>query len=304
MRTAVGFVAGMLLALPLHGQERQPYTLSVDVDLVVLNVRVLDRNGKSVHGLSKENFYLEEDGRSQKIDLFIGENSPATIGLVLDASASMNSKQAEVQAGALRFVQSSHPRDQVFILQFNEKLYRPLPQGQLFTDDAERLVQALSRTPPGGKTALYDAIHSALAQAGRGELEKRALVVMSDGGDNASRRTLQDVLRFAQESNVTIYTIGLFDPLAVGSNRSVLRKLAGLTGGDAYFPERIEQLAPVWEDIAHGIRTQYTIAYRPAQTLFDGKFHKVRVRVKAPGQPKVRIHTRSGYLARKAVPEP
>jgi len=295
----------VLLVLPLFSQERQPFTLSVDVDLVVLNVRVLDRNGQSVHGLSKENFYVEDDGKPQKIDLFIGEDSPATIGLVLDSSASMNSKRSEVRAGALSFVQSSHPRDQMFIVNFNEYLYRPLPPDKPFTDDVEILKKVLAWSPPGGRTALYDAIDSALVQAGRGEWERRALVVMTDGGDNASKRTLQDVSRLAQESNVTIYTVGLFDPLAVGSSRQVLSKLASLTGGDAYFPNTIEQLSPVWEEIAHGIRTQYTIAYRPAQASFNGKFHKVHVRVETPGQLKVSVHTRPGYIAHKtAVVEP
>jgi Ca-activated chloride channel family protein len=303
MKAAARFVACLLLTVPLYSQ-RQPYTLTVDVDLVVLNVRVLDKSGQSMHGLAKENFYIEEDGKRQSIDLFIGEDSPATIGLVLDSSSSMNSKQADVEAAALRFIQSSQPSDQVFVLRFNDKLHWALPQNQPFTDDIDLLKQALQWKGPGGRTALYDAIGAALTHSARGRWEKRALIVLTDGGDNASSRTLPGVLRFAQESNVTIYTIGLFDPLAVGSSRPVLHKLAALTGGDSYSPATIEDLAPVWDQIAHGIRTQYTLGYRPTQTFFDGKFHKIRVRVDLPGHGKVTVHTRPGYLARNAAVEP
>jgi len=303
-RVAFGLIVLILLLLPLHADQRpqpysQPYSLSVNVDLVVLNVRVLDKDGKSVTGLSKEAFHVEEDGKPQSVSLFVGEDSPATIGLVLDSSASINSKHSEIRNAALRFVQSSHPQDEVFILQFNETLYW-MPEDLPFTGDINLLEMALDWTPTAGRTALYEAISGALAQAGRGRWEKRALIVLSDGGDNASRKTLADVLRLAQESNVTIYTIGLFDPLAVGSSPSVLHKLASLTGGDMYSPQTAEDLAPAWGKIADGIRTQYTIGYRPIQTSFDGKFHNIRVRVDAPGHARVTVHTRPGYRARQS----
>jgi Ca-activated chloride channel family protein len=304
MKAAARLAVCALLLLPLYSLQRQPYSLSVDVDLIVLNVRVLDKNRQSVHGLSKENFVVEDDGKRQDISLFIGQESPATIGLVLDSSASMNSRHSDVRAAALRFIQSSHPRDQIFVMYFNERLHWPLPQNQPFTGDINVLERALAWNGLGGRTALYDALAAGLGHSGRGEWEKRALIVLTDGGDNASSKTLPQVLRFAQESNVTIYTIGLFDALAVGSSQPVLRKLAALTGGDAYLPHTIDQLAPVWDEISHGIRTQYTIGYRPSQTVFDGKLHKLRVRVKPPDHAKVTVHTRPGYLARKATPEP
>jgi VWFA-related protein len=294
----------MLPANAGRAAQQQPYSLSVNVDLVVLNVRVLDKNGLAVTGLSKEAFHIEEDGKPQTISLFAGEEGPATIGLVLDSSASINSKQSQIREAALRFVQSSHPRDELFVLQFNERLYWMLPDELPFTNNIDLLDQALAWTPAAGKTALYDAIGASLAQAGRGEWEKRALIVLTDGGDNASRRTLSDVLRLAQESNVTIYTIGLFDPLSVGNSPSVLKKLANLTGGDMYLPQSAEQLVPAWEKISQGIRTQYTVGYRPGTASFDGRFHKVRVRVDAPGHPNLSVHTRPGYRARKSATEP
>lgn len=300
MKAAVKLALCLLLVQPAYSLQRQPYTLSVDVDLVVMNVRVVDKNGQSIHGLSKENFEIREDGKRQSLDLFIGQESPATIGLVLDASASMNSKHADVQAAALRFIQSGRPRDQIFVLYFNDRLHWPLTQ-PAFTDDIRLLEHALAWNGVGGRTALYDALASALGHSKRGEWEKRALVVLSDGGDNASSETLDHVLKLAQESNVTIYTIGLFDPLAVGSNRSVLQKLAKLTGGDAHLPRTVEELAPVWDEISHGIRSQYTLGYRPAAASLDGKFHEISVRVNVPDHAKLKVHTRPGYLARKTT---
>jgi Ca-activated chloride channel family protein len=301
MKAAALVAICTLLALPLQSGQRQPYTLSVDVDLIVLNVRVLDKKGESIHGLTKEHFDVRDNGNRQEIGLFIGQDSPATIGLVLDSSASMNSKYSDVRAGALRFVHSSHPQDQIFLLYFNERLHWPLAPGPPFTDNVDTLVQALSWNELGGRTALYDSLQAALEHSGRGQWEKRALIVLTDGGDNASVTKLDKILQLARQSNVTIYAIGLFDPLAVGSNRQALKTLAKLTGGDAYFPNSIEELAPVWEEIAHGIRTQYTIGYQPSVTMLDGKPHTIKVRAATPGQPKLRVHTRPGYLARKAL---
>jgi len=299
MKAAACIVVCGLLVAPLYTMQRQPYTLSVDVDLVVLNVRVLDKNGESVHALSKEHFDVRDGGKRQDISLFIGQDSPATIGIVLDSSASMNAKYSEVKAAALRFIQSIQPRDQVFVLYFNDHLHWPLPRDQAFTGDINLLAQTLAWNGLGGRTALYDALAAAIAHSERGEWEKRALVVLADGGDNASVRKLESVLKIAQQSNVTIYTIGLFDDLAVGSSRPALERLAELTGGDAYFPKTIEELAPLWDDITHGIRRQYTIGYLPSPDMVDGKYHKIKVRIDVPGQSKLTAHTRPGYLARK-----
>jgi Ca-activated chloride channel family protein len=300
---AVSFLL-MIILLPLNAGQRQPYSLSVDVDFVVMNVRVTDKDGESIHGLSKDAFEVQENGKRQDIGLFIGEDSPAAIGIVLDGSASMNSKYVQVRAAALRFIQATRSGDEVFVLHFNERLHWPLPPTQPFTDDVRLLEQTLAWNQLGGKTVLYDAVTAALRECERSKSEKRALVVLSDGGDNASRQTLDQVLRLAQQSNVTIYAIGLFDPLAVDTSQSVLRKLTTQTGGELYLPKTLDELAPVWDAIAHGIRTQYTIGYRPNQTSFDGKFHKVRVRVQAPGRDKVRVHTRPGYMARNTEVEP
>jgi Ca-activated chloride channel family protein len=291
------------LTLLLSARQQEPYVLSLDVDLVVLNVRVLDTNGQSIPNLSKEFFRVEEDGRPQNITLFVGEDSPATIGLVLDSSQSIGSKRSDIEAAAVRFVESGHPMDELFVLRFDERLYWPLGPGLAFTDDHALLKQALHWNRPGGRTALYDAIGAAIEHVTLGKWDKRALIVLSDGGDNASVRKLEGILRLAQQSNVTIYTIGLFDPLAADRDADVLRKLGSLTGGDVYLPVTIDELGPAWDRILNGIRTQYTIGYKPSQTVFDGKYHKVRVRVDVPGQGKVAVHTRPGYLARKAAAE-
>jgi Ca-activated chloride channel family protein len=289
-----------LLMLPLKAQQSAPYTVSVDVDLVVLNVRVLDNSGLSVAGLPKDNFRIEEDGQPQLITLFLGERSPATIGLVVDSSGSINSKQPAIEAAAIGFVESSHPEDEFFVVRFNDKIYWTLPEAVPFTDDVALLRQALSWKQPGGRTALYDAVGAALRHTGGGRWDKRALVVLSDGGDNASGHTFDEIVRLAQQSNVMIYTIGLFDELAADKNPGVLRKLAGITGGNVYLPKTSDELGPVWEQIANGIRSQYTIAYRPSRKSLDGRYHKIRVRVEAPGRARVKVYTRPGYLARKA----
>jgi Ca-activated chloride channel family protein len=299
MRLA-GFVAVGLISLTLllFAEQQEPFVLSHDVDLVVLNIRVLDRNGRSIRNLRKEMFRVEDDGHGQAITLFTAEDSPATIGLVLDASRSINARRPDIEAAAIQFVEAGHPMDELFVLRFDDELYWPL--NVPFTDDVELLKQALRWDRIGGKTALYDAIGAAIEHISRGKWDKRALVVLSDGGDTASVRKLEGILRLAQQSNVTIYTIGMFDPLAADRNPAVLRQLAELTGGDAYRPKSIDELAPAWGKILDGIRTQYTIAYKPSQTVFDGKYHKVRVRVDVPGQRGIEVYTRPGYLARKA----
>jgi Ca-activated chloride channel family protein len=297
-KAALGLSLLVLLILPLSSQQRQPYALSVNVDLIVLNVRVLDKAGQSIQGLDKQAFRIEEDGKPQQISFFAGEDSPATIGLVLDSSASINSKHTEIQKAARRFIHSMHPRDQVFVLRFSERLYWMLPGELPFTDNIDLLEQSLQWTPAAGRTSLYDAVRAAIRHANDGDWEKRALIVLTDGGDNTSRARLEDVLRLAQESNVTIYTIGLFDPLSADNSRSVLRKLAGSTGGDVYLPAGADELVPVWDKISQGIRSQYTIGYRPGESSVDGKFHKIRVRVDSAGLDNVRILTRPGYRAR------
>lgn len=300
---ALSLILPILCVLPSAGQQK-PYSLSVDVDLVVLNVRVIDKDSRSVPNLSKEAFQIEEDGKPQNVALFDGEDAPATIGLVLDSSASINSRHSQILNAAMQFTGSSNPRDEMFVLQFNERLYWMVPKELQDASNIDWLYQALTWTPVGGRTALYDAVAAALERAGRGVWEKRALIVLSDGGDNASRKTFSDVVRLAQESNVTIYTIGLFDPLASEARPPVLRKLAELTGGDAYMPEGADSLLPVWEKISQGIRSQYTIGFRPAPSSVDGKFHSIRVRVKVPGLRGVSAHTRPGYRARLPVVEP
>jgi Ca-activated chloride channel family protein len=299
MRLAV-LVAGLSISLTLllFGEQQEPFVLSYDVDLVVLNARVTGRNGQSIPNLSEEMFRIEEDGRRQEITLFAAEDSPATIGLVLDASRSINARRRDIEAAAIRFVEAGHPMDELFVLRFDDELYWPL--NVPFTDDVNLLKEALRWDRMGGRTALYDAIGAAIEHISKGKWDKRALVVLSDGGDTASIRKLEGILSLAQQSNVTIYTIGMFDPFAADRNPDVLRKLAELTGGDVYLPESIEELAPAWDGILHGIRAQYTIGYRPSQTAFDGRYHKIRVRVDVPNQRGVKVYARPGYLARKA----
>jgi len=295
------FVA--FISLPVFAQERpaapidKPYTVSVDVDLVQFNVSVLDKKGHVVSGLDQQNFRIYEDGHPQDIRVFHPEDAPATVGVVIDNSGSMVTKRAEVIKAATDFLRSSNPRDEVFIVTFNENVSMGLPPNVPFSNDFSQLHDALSRIRADGRTALYDAIAVALQHLDRGTMPKKAVVVLSDGGDNASHCGLKDVLRMSEKSSASIYTIGIYDESDHDRNPKVLRQLAKLTGGEAYIPRKVTQLDNVWRRIAGGIRNQYTIGYVSTNPARDGKFRNVKVSVTDKNGKHLEVRTRTGYLA-------
>ena len=289
------------IVFPISGsvlsRQREPYTVSVDVDLVLLNVRALYRNGEVVTGLPKDNFKVYEDERLQELAVFIGQGAPATIGLVVDSSASMARKWTEVQRAVATFAEESNPRDEMFIIQFSDEIHWALPQAKAFTTDAEEIQEAMMKVSPSGRTALYDAIAGGLDHLKKGRFEKKILVILSDGADNASVQDFEQLLAAARQASVTLYTIGFYEPEAEDRNPKVLKRLAAVTGGEAYFPRSEEELQATWRRIADGVRTQYTLGYYPLKPG-DGTFRKVKVVVKSPGGAKLSVHTRPGYLAR------
>jgi Ca-activated chloride channel homolog len=283
--------------VPPSRQSQESYRISVDVDLVVLPVTVRDRHGLSVPDLRAADFEVYEDGVTQRIKLFLHEDIPVVAGLLVDHSGSMRPKLADVTTGARAFVHSSNPDDQMFVVNFNETVSLGLPDAIGFTASAEELERAIWRTEAGGETALYDAIVVALARLQAGGRDKKVLVVISDGGDNASAHTLAEVLQMAARSSAIIYTVGLFAPDDKDANPKVLNRLAQATGGEAFFPEKLDEVMTICERIARDIRSQYTIGYFSSNAKREGAYRSIRVVAQAPGQGKLSVRTRQGYIA-------
>ena len=223
-------------APPAQSADKE-VTLSMDVRRVVLYVTVREeKKGSFVGDLSKENFVLQEDGKPQEIRQFLREDVPVAIGLVVDNSQSMNTKVPEVVAAAKAFVAASNPQDEMFVVHFSDTVEFGLPPSVPFTSDRTQLDAALERLQAKGMTALYDGIATALIHLQKSKLTKKALVVISDGGDNISKRKINDIIQAAGISGSLFYAIGLYDPFDGDANPGVIRKLAEQTGGEAFFP--------------------------------------------------------------------
>jgi len=273
------------------------FTISVDVDVALFNLTVLDDHGKTVTGLTADNFRIYEDGREQKVKIFRPEDSPATVGLVIDNSGSMGNKRSDVVTAALAFVNASHPDDEIFVVDFNQQAWLALPESIAFTGDPTELRKALLATRVEGTTALYDALYLALDHLKGGTLQRKALVLISDGADNASTTNLDTVQHMAEQSSATIYCVGIYDPYDKDRNPGVLKKLAKLTGGEAFFPHQASDLRDIWPKIAGSIRGQYTIGYLSDNNARDGAYRKVKITaVDKRGKP-LEVRTRSGYFA-------
>jgi VWFA-related protein len=270
--------------------------ISVNVDLVVLQATVSDRANHPVSDLHEQDFQVFEDNVRQSITLFRHEDVPVTVGLIVDHSGSMRPKLADVVEAARRFARSSNPEDQMFVVNFNEKVTFGLPPAMSLTSQPDELERAISKTPAAGKTALYDAVIEGLDRVRTGGPEKKALIVISDGGDNASTSHLGDVLKKAAQSNAMIYAIGIFDDEDPDRNPDVLRRLTQATGGEAWFPHQPGELVAICERIARDLRTQYTIGYVPSETAPAGVLRTIRVTAQTSGKRGLSVRTRSGYI--------
>ncbi len=289
-------IAGACYAVP-QGKDEGPYRISVDVDLVVLHATVTGRRGHPVSGLREGDFQVYEDGVPQQIALFRHEDIPVTAGLVVDHSGSMRRKIREVVAAAGTFARSSNPDDQMFVVNFNDSVSLGLPDHVRFTGHTSELARAISGLATVGKTALYDAIWLAQQQVEMGNRDKKALIVISDGGDNASTHSLAQIMRLSEESNTIIYAIGLFDEYDNDRNPEVLKRLAQATGGQAFFPKELGDVVSICRQIAKDIRGQYTLGYIPTNTKIDGTYRAVRVIARAPQRGNLLVRTRAGYIA-------
>ena len=282
---------------PLIAPDADEYRISIQVRLVVLPVVVTDGKGKAVSGLGENSFRVFEDGRPQQIALFEPEDVPVTVGLVIDNSGSMRAKRPMVLAAADGFVKSSNPRDQMFVLNFNRTAALGLPPAVPFTSDGQQLRAAISRSPARGNTALYDGIAAALNHLRTGSANRKALIVISDGGDNSSNLKFHELLSKAEAANAQIYTLGVIDENFAGEDLGVLRRLAKVTGGEAFFPQSAAEIPSICQQIARTLRQQYTLGYHPSDAKLGDKYHAIRVTAKAAGSGKLHVLTRSGYLA-------
>ena len=282
---------------PSRSRPSDDYTISVNVNMVVLRATAQDHKGTLVSGLGKDDFQVYEDGVLQPIKYFSHEDIPVTVGLVIDNSGSMRPKRADVIAAALAFARSSNPQDQMFVVNFNEKVSFGLPETTPFTDQVAQLEVALSKIAANGETALYDAVATALDHLKKGNRDKKVLIVISDGGDNASKHKLTEIVALIGQPDATIYTIGIFDEQDADRNPGVLKRLAKETGGEAFLPESLKDVAPICERIAHDIRNQYTISYVPTNRNRDGSYRVIKVQASAPGRGRLLVRTRTGYFA-------
>jgi VWFA-related protein len=262
---------------------------------VVLHATVQNRKGILVSRLSKDDFQVYEDGVLQQIDYFSHEDIPVTVGLVVDNSGSMRPKRPEVIAAVLAFARSSNPQDQMFVVNFNENVSFGLPDNTPFTDQVAQLQVALSRIAANGMTALYDAVAAALEHLKKGNRDKKVFIVVSDGGDNASKHNLAQIMAMAGHPDAIIYTIDIFVEEDLDRNPDALKQLAKDTGGEAFLPESVSDVVPICERIARDIRNQYTIAYVPTNRKQDGTCRVIQVKVEAPGHGRLFVRTRAGY---------
>ena len=287
---------------PLVAQKETPksddFRLSVETDLVVLHATVTDKDSRPVTDLKQDYFRVWEDNVEQKLKVFKREDVPVSVGIVVDNSGSMRDKRKGVNAAAVKFVQSSNSKDEVFIVNFNDEAFLDTD----FTDSVPLLEEGLEKIDARGGTALYDALALALKHlTEKATWDKKVLLVISDGEDNASRVPLEQVIKSVQRSNIMIYTVGLLGAESPRSTRRAKRALEAISkasGGSTFFPKNLNEVQGVATDIANDIRNQYVLAYTPANTVLDGKFRKVEVKVSVPKRGKLSVRTRTGYYAK------
>lgn len=291
-------LCGLLAAMILSPGDQQPTTIRADVSLVQLHVRVTNRDGRAVPDLKKEAFQLWVDDVPQPITLFLGEDAPVTAGIVVDNSASMASKRAEVVEAALAFARASNPKDQMFVVHFNKLARLGLPPDTNFTDNVKELERAISAFQLGGTTSIYDALLLAAKQFQAAAYPAKVVLLITDGGDNSSQATITDVLDNAMKEGIAIYAIGAFDENDRDRRPALLTTLAEQTGGQAYFPATIPEVTRICVAIANDIRQQYTLGFPGAE---DGKYHRLRVAVTDAAHGPLEVRTRTGYIANRPL---
>ncbi|MGO8986057.1 MAG: VWA domain-containing protein [Terriglobales bacterium] len=266
------------------------------VEEVVLHATVIDDKQHIVTSLDKGDFNVYEDGHPQTITSFRHEDIPVAMGIVVDNSGSMREKRAKVNAAALNLVRSSNPNDQVFIVNFNDEYYLD----QDFTSNINKLKEGLEKIEARGGTALYDAVVASAEHLKKdSQLEKKVIFVVTDGEDNESGETLEQAVRRLQvEGGPTVYALGILEKEEHPKHaKRALQIMSERTGGLAFFPQTLDEVDAISRTVAHDIRTQYTIGYKPTTPKNQGGYRQVKVDAKAHGYGKLSVRTKSGYYA-------
>ncbi len=276
--------------------ENGTYVIRKDVDEVLLHATVVDDKQRIVTDLERNAFTVLEDGKPQAIVSFHHEDIPVAMGILIDNSGSMREKRAKVNQAALNLVRSSNPQDEVFVVNFNDEYYLD----QDFTNDLLKLKEALEKIDAKGGTALYEAAVASGEHLKRNaRLERKVLFVVTDGEDNASRETLEQAVKQLQEENgPSVYAIGILgDEEHPKRAKRALEIIAQRTGGLAFFPKTLDEVDEISRQVAHDIRNQYTIGYKPTNPRSSGGFRQIRVEAKVKGHSKLVVRTKSGYYA-------
>jgi Ca-activated chloride channel homolog len=293
-------------APPAGGQEAPPasqepgtegggFVFKAEVQEVVLHATVVDDKQRMITNLDKNAFTVFENGKHQNITSFRHEDIPIALGIVIDNSGSMREKRDRVNRAALNLVRASNPQDQVFIVNFNDEYYLD----QDYTSNVNKLREALEKVESRGGTALYDALVASADHLKKSaKLQKKALLVVTDGEDNASRESLETAVRRLQEENgPTVYAIGILGDEKQRRARRALQTIAERTGGIAFLPKNADEVDEISRTVAHDIRNQYTIGYKPTTPKSAGGYRTIHVDARAHGYNKLTVRTRSGYYA-------
>jgi Ca-activated chloride channel family protein len=285
---------------PPSSEDDLENPIKVKTDLVTLTLTVTDLYGRYVSGLDKKAFTIIDNNQEQEITYFSDADAPISIGIVFDVSGSMSREKIAKSRRALeKFINTSHPSDEYSLISFNDRAKLLLDR----TRDGEALLQKLTLIETKGNTALYDAVYLGVERVMRGTRQKKALLVISDGQDNSSRYNFSEVRRTMKESDVVIYGVGILDGRDAGSMEGIqgqafLDELASVTGGKSFYPQTDIELDEIFERIALELRHQYSIGYTPKDFAPDGKWHKVKTKVKPPrGLPRLTVRSREGYYA-------
>ena len=276
-------------------------SLRVDVDLALVNVTVTDPNDRLVTGLEPDNFRIFENNVEQEIQYFSSEDVPISIGVIFDLSGSMANKVGKAKEAALQFLKTANPQDEFFLVSFNDR-------AQLlsaFTSSVEDLQSRILSASAKGRTALLDAIYLGLSEMRTARNAKRALLIISDGGDNNSRYNEKDIKRLVREADTQLYSVGIFDPVEYRSRTpeelsgpSLLTEVTELTGGRAFTVENVNELPDIATKIGSELRNQYILGYRPSNKSHDARWRKIKVKLRAPkGLPPLSVYAKTGYYA-------
>lgn len=294
MRTARVLIPLLVIAPCFAFFQESDFKISTNVEMVLLDVAVQDPKGGYVSKLPKEAFRIEENGIAQTISVFSNTDVPVEVGLVMDASGSMRTRRDEVNTAGVAFIERSNPKDQIFVVNFNDTVREGLPASVPFTDRVDLLRMALSNGRPEGRTLLYDAIAEGLHHLETGNRDKKTLVLVTDGGDNRSQIGLEGIMRMIVASHTTIYTVGLFDADDPYRNPGVLKRIAAVSGGEAFLPRNSSEVVPVCEKIAKDIRNRYTIGYVPNRAAGAG-LRRIKVTASAADRGKLIVTSRTSY---------